>query len=345
MKKFISMFARHWAKSPGKLLLTLFAVALGTGILILSFSASLLLKEKVGDQLSRAGTILWAANGSWGADGDIEQIRPSEWDSNALNLVVTDGPSVSQAVPVTTPPFQEILTGQRSYQLRNSAGTAPGYFDILDLSLVAGIPMTQEDVQLGAKKVWISEEMAKLLFNSAEAAVGQRVQPPGRNFGRHGGQENPLIVQYAVAGVFKIPSETARRSYGIGDLIFPYTSMLPPGMNAQIAVDFMSGLFLIKADETSVEKVGAEVGQILTGAYGADTEVTVWEGNSPWHILLPGGASPGGEHLHRGGEHPGGDTPAYQFPRYIQHHGRGSLEPPEGYRPRAGPGSVPGQGG
>ena len=187
MKKFISLFTRHWAKSRGKLVLTLFAVALGTGILILSFSASLLLKEKAADQLAQAGSILWVSNGTWGAEGEIEQNRPPQWDSKALELVVTDGPSVSQAVPVTTPPFHEIRVGQSSYQLRNLAGTAPGYFDILNLSLAAGTPMTDEDARIGTKKNVDQPRDGGYALRFSRSRGGTTHPAPGHHLRQEGG--------------------------------------------------------------------------------------------------------------------------------------------------------------
>ncbi len=269
MNKFLALFARHWAKNRIKLILTLSAVALGTGILILSFTASLLLKEQVSDELARNGSILYVANGTWGNDGTIEQERPSEWDSAAPSLAAEGGYTITGAVPITMPPFDEIRAGDKSYRLRSAVGTAPGYFNITGLEIIHGSPMTEQDISLGSKKVWLSRE-----------AVGQRVQPPGMAFGRGMGRDRQqnLIVSYTVAGVFENPSEVARRTYGLGDLVLPYSSLIPAGGNAQMMLNFMSGLFMIGSTEPSVEKVAAEVSGILASAYGDDTAVTVWEG-------------------------------------------------------------------
>jgi hypothetical protein len=280
MNKFLALFARHWAKNRVKLILTLTAVALGTGILILSFTASLLLKEQVSDELARNGSILYVANGTWGSDGTIEQERPSEWDSAAPSLVAEGGYTITGAVPITMPPFDEIRAGDKSYRLRSAVGTAPGYFEITGLEIIHGSPMTEEDISLGSKKVWLSRETAELLFGSAAGAVGQRVQPPGMAFGRGMGRDRQqnLIVSYTVAGVFENPSEVARRTYGLGDLVLPYSALIPAGGNAQMMLNFMSGLFMIGSTEPSVEKAAAEVSGILASAYGEDTQVTVWEG-------------------------------------------------------------------
>ena len=282
MKKFLALFIRHWAKGPGKLLLTLFAVALGTGILILSFSTSMILKEQITDQLHQGGSVLFVANGEWGADGEIDQERPPQWDSEAPANVVAYGGTISYAAPVVIPNIDEITVGNSSYTLRSAVATAPEYFEIMGLDIVAGVYMTDTDIeQGGVKKVWISQEMAEMLFGSSEEAIGKFVIPPGQKISRGLGrnQEQNLITQYRVAGVFSSPSEVARRSFGIGDVIFPYTSQIPPEMNLQVMKNYMSGIFAVKSSESSVEKVQAEVGQILTTLYGDDVSVTVWEGN------------------------------------------------------------------
>jgi len=280
MKKFITMFIRHLAKSPGKMTLTIAAVALGTGILILSFNASTILQEKAVDQMNKDGIIVYVANGTWASDGTIEQTRPSEWDAKALEYVVSDTSSINSAVPILTPPFNEITTNNETYQLRSAVGTGPNYFSIFSFEIIAGVPMNQDDLDLGQKKVWVSEDMAEYLYGSADEAVGQHIQPPGILMRRGPGEnrEQNLITQYSIAGVFKTPSEVARRSYGIGDLVFPYTSLVPSGSNVSMMMNFMSGIFVAKGEGSSIEKTTAEIRQAMESNYGEDLDIIVWEG-------------------------------------------------------------------
>ncbi|MDC7226642.1 MAG: ABC transporter permease [Spirochaetales bacterium] len=280
MKKFITMLLRHWAKSPLKIILTLSAVALGTGILILSFSASSILEEEVSGQLDENGVIMYVANGEWDSDGTVEQNRPSEWDSNALDFVLSDVDTIKNAAVIFRIPFNQFTTNGTSYDLRSAVGSDSQYFDVFGLDIIAGAPMSAEDIDMGQKKVWITEEMAVALYGSAEEAIGNYIQPPGEMMQRGPGQrEQNVIISYNVAGVFETPAEVTRRAYGIGDLIFPYTSMVTGGSNVQRMLDFMSGLFVVRSEGASAAKTRSSVNQVLTANYGDDIDILVWEGS------------------------------------------------------------------
>ena len=280
MKKFLTMLLRHWVKSPLKILLTLSAVALGTGILILSLSSSRILDEQISRQLEENGVVMYVANGSWNSEGRVEQNRPSEWDSDAADIVVSDVESVKNAAVIFRLPFGEITTDGTSYDLRSVIGSDTQYLDVFGLELVAGTPMTENDIDMGQKKVWISEETAILLFGSAEDAIGKYIKPPGEMLNRGpGNREQNVIISFNVTGVFETPPEVTRRAYGIGDVLFPYTSLLPSGGNVQQMLDFMSGLFIIRSEGASAARTAAAVNQVLAAGYGDDIDVLVWEGS------------------------------------------------------------------
>ena len=281
MKKFLSMLLRHWSGTPLKVSLTLFTVALGTSILIISFSASSILNEQIGKELEKDGVILYAANGSWSTEGTIDLQRPAEWNIQAPELVVAAIDELVLTAIVDNPPFGNITTGGTSYEVRSTAGSEPEYFDIFSLDIIAGAPMSEEDVENGFKKVWISEETASALFGSAEEAVGEWIQPPGEILQRGPGRrrEQNMIIQFSVAGVFSSPSEIARQSYGIADIVFPYTALLPGGSNVIVQRNMMAGQFVLKAESSSTEKVSARIRQVLSDEYGDDIEISVWEGS------------------------------------------------------------------
>lgn len=282
MRKFLSLFLRHWAKSPVKIGLTILSVALGTGILILSFSVSAVLQREVTDQLEKGGTVLYVQNGTVKSDGTIERVdgRP-EWDAEAPNTVKSDVTGVEQAVVVSTTPFDEVQAAGKSWRVRSALGTGPDYFGVFGLTLVAGVEMTESDVDTGAKKLWLSEEFARVIWGSAEAALGQTVQPPGRMFrrGPGGGESQAIIQNYVVAGVYSTPSEVSRRSYGIGDAVFPYTAVLPAGGNATLMKSFFSSTFAVRAVGVNGEKLTASIRAALAAKYGETVSVAVWEGS------------------------------------------------------------------
>lgn len=286
MKKFISMFLRHWRKSPVKISLTVFSVALGTGILIISFSAGAIIKDRVTRGMAKNGSVLYVANATLNTDGSYERIMPGEWDADAPAKVAAESGAVSAAALVANLPFDEVAVNGTSYRLRSALGTSPEYFDVFSLKVVAGAPMTAQDVTQGAKKVWVTEQLATILFGSSEEAVGKMIQPPGRMFRRGPESESSkaLITYYAIAGVYSNPTEVARRSYGIADLVFPYTSMIPAGMNSTFEKRMMAGTFVIKTSVASEKKAEAAIRQVLSAAYpksdGKDVSVVMWEGSS-----------------------------------------------------------------
>jgi ABC-type antimicrobial peptide transport system permease subunit len=286
MKKFISMFLRHWRKSPVKISLTVLSVALGTGILVISFSAGSIIKDRVASGMTKNGNVLYVSNATWNTNGSLETVRPGEWDTDAPSKLAAESGAVSAGAIVTNTPFNQVSVNGSSYRLRASVGTSAEYFDVFSLKLVAGDSMTAQDLAQGSKKVWISEQLAAILFGSAADAIGKQVQPPGRLFrrGPEGETSQNLIVYYTVTGVFATPPEVARRSYGIADLVFPYTAMIPPGMNATFEKRMMAETFVVKTSVASQKKAEAAIRQVLTADYpksdGKDLSIAVWEGSS-----------------------------------------------------------------
>lgn len=281
MKKFFKILMRHWVKTPVKILLTISSVAIGTGILVLSFSAGKILDEQVVSKMNENGIIVYAANGEWSTDGSLEMERPSQWDTDIFDTLISDSSLITAVSMIHDNPFPEVTVDGISYALRSSVGTDPSYFDVFALEIINGTPMTEADYTSGFKKVWISEESAVQFFGSAERAVGQTIIPPGNSFQRGPGGEGrsqSLLTQYSVAGVYASPSEVARRSYGISDLIFPMTALIPSGDNASRILDFMSGNMVIKSNTTSIDKVSSELSQIVENNYGYEISLVVWEG-------------------------------------------------------------------
>jgi putative ABC transport system permease protein len=281
MKKFITLLLRHWIKAPVKISLTIATVALGTGILILSFSAGSILENEVVLKLNDNGIILNVANGEWATDESLELERPSQWDTEIFEKLISDSDTITAAAVIFDNPFPEVTVDGKTYQLRSSVGTDPDYFDIFSLNIISGVQMTKEDYNSGFKKVWISEESAVMLFGTADAAIGQTVSPPGNSFRRgpgEGSRTQDLITQYSITGVFENPSEVARRSYGISDYIFSLTSILPSSDNISRKLNFMSGRLVVKSDSTSIDKTSSEIAQIIENNYGNDINLVVWEG-------------------------------------------------------------------
>lgn len=277
MKKLISTLLRHWVKSPVKISLTLLAVALGTGILILSFSAGTIIEDEIVSLMNKDGMVIQVANGEWGSDGTIDQERPAQWDKNIMDKLVSDSSYITDVSLLLRVPVNNLSTNGKAYDIRNIIGSDPSYLDIYSLNIVEGLRMTDQDYDSGITKIWMSEATAEIMFGSSAAAIGKKVSPPGND--QSGRRVNFLISQFTVAGVYENPTEVARRAYGIADVIFPATSMLPSTNNRSSILDFLSGNLVVKSKSTSIDKTASEINQIVAANYGDDINVVIWEGN------------------------------------------------------------------
>lgn len=277
MKKLITTLLRHWVKTPVKISLTLLSVALGTAILIISFSAGSIIEDEIVSLMNKDGLILHVSNGEWGTDGKMDQQRPTDWKKDITERFLSDSSIIKEVATIFKFPIPNLSSNGKTYQIRTIMGSDPSYLDIFSLNIISGVPMTDLDFNKGLQKIWLSEDTANIMFGNAEDAIGQKVSPPGRQ--RSGKQAQFLISQFTVSGVYENPTEVARRAYGIADVVFPITAVLPTDKKGANVLDWLSGNLVIKSTGTSIEKTTSEINQIVEVNYGTDTQVTIWEGD------------------------------------------------------------------
>ncbi|MDC7218458.1 MAG: ABC transporter permease [Spirochaetales bacterium] len=267
-------------KSPVKMILTLLTVALGTGLLMLSLSVSGFLEKTVAQKLETGGVILSYANGSW--DGEsMERERPPVTDQNIVNYLEQELDGFVAGAPVRKADWDSVKAGNYSWDIRTAIGTTPGYKEIMSLEMVNGIFFTEEQSSKGEKVAVISRSLAELMFGSAEEALGQTFNPPETTFqrGPGSGKSKRGISTYSIIGVFEDKNELFRRSYQMGDMIVPMTSVLPQGTDISRMLDYMYASGVYKVEGMTKEKVLSQSEMILSLAYGDDTELYFWEGD------------------------------------------------------------------
>lgn len=274
----------HWRKSPVKITLSVLSVALGTGSLAISFSASAIARNQLTMSVAKTGAILYVADATWNPDGSMERVMPDDWDAAAPDKVAAESGAVKAAALVSDTPFGQLTAGTRTYRLRSAVGTTPRYFDVFSLGLVAGDAMLASDVEQGSKKTWISEDLATVLFGSAKDALGKQVELPGRMIRRYPATDEQATGTYcAIAGVYSTPNEIARKSYGIADLILPYTAMLPSEMDQTIERRIMPSAFVVRSSASCAAKAEAAIRSVLEEDYprndGKPLSIAVWEGS------------------------------------------------------------------
>jgi putative ABC transport system permease protein len=318
MMKTIRSVLSSLARSPLKSTLTLLTVGLGVGVLIFALSISSAFSQLFKRQLENEGIVVMVANATINKDtGEMETVRPPEFDGKVLDVLRTGVAGVKAVSPLSGGMgggmgggfFNQVVAGSATYRIRSVTTTNDEYAKLMNLQMVAGTFFTADDVKAGAKKVVLSKSLADILFGSADAAVGQVLRPPtptavasttsstassgqgaqnaqsGQGGQRSGqtrsfGPEDRHFVMpsFTVSGVFKDVGELQRTSYGVGDLVMPYTGMFPPGMNVEMLQRFMLSNVAIRVKGSSLKTVESQVRATLAQQYGDKVSVQVWEG-------------------------------------------------------------------
>lgn len=269
-------------RMPGKAVMTLITVGVGVGVLILALSISASFTKNITEKLSQGGLIVTFSNADYSDEGGLEPVRPTEFDLDLPELVRMEVSGVTAIEPITNAWWRNVTVGDKRYQLRRVIASGPGYAEIMGLEMLAGSFFTQADVDNGVTKAAISESTAEILFGSIEAAIGSIVKPPARNIpvqNPDGTRERRQVQQnFIVSGVFADPAEVQRKAYGIGDVVIPYTSVVPGNQNLAMAMRFLLTTMIMKVEGSSMETVESQVRAVLSREYDEDISLYVWEG-------------------------------------------------------------------
>ncbi len=283
-----------FARAPLKLSLTLLTVGLGVGVLIFALSISSAFSRYLERSLEKNGIVIMLMNATVSeSTGQMEPVRPSQLDENALEILKTDVPGTVAVAPVGTQPFNELSAGSGVYRIRAVVQSDEEYAALMGLDLVAGSFFTADDVSTGQKKAVVSASLAEILFGSADAAIGKTLKPPAPSTSSttstatssaSTGQTAPapprgfVMPTYTVVGVFADVTELQRTAYGVGDMIVPYTANLPQGMNVEMARRFAVSTIAARVRGAGVQTIESQVRAALTARYGSDLKLQVWEG-------------------------------------------------------------------
>lgn len=271
------------ARSPVKSFVTLSTVGLGVGVLIFALSISGAFSRLVSDQLERGGLVVMVANVERDEDGALQQVRPPQFDGNAIDALRTGVSGAVAASPVAFTPWTEFVVAGANYRFRSVVGVNEDYLDVMGLEVVAGSAFTAADVAEGVRAAMLSETMAEVLFGSPLEALGQVIRPPASRQGTGGGGgfgRNFTPPTYTVRGVFGDPSEIQRRAYGVGDMIVPMTSAFPSTVNASRLAGVLNSRIALRVRGSGLATVESQARGALAQQYGDGVTVEVWEGRT-----------------------------------------------------------------
>jgi putative ABC transport system permease protein len=261
--------------NPFKSAVTFLSVGVGVGILIFALSISQLFNNLLEEKVAEDGQVFVVSNTELQSDGTYDRVRPAQLDMNAPEIVVAGVDGIELAETVGRTFWNEVYIDGKKYNLRNVVGSGPQYLDIMGLDLLAGEYMTENMVNKGAKQMWLSEEAAILLFGSTDAALGKQVQTPtNAGPGRREARTTPPV--FTVAGVFANPDDLKLSAYGVADVLVPYSSMLPDGLDISRVSRFLANTFIVKVKNN--DNAEGQIRSVLGAEYGDDLELNVWEG-------------------------------------------------------------------
>ena len=272
------------ARSPIKSTLTIITVGLGVGVLILVLSMTASIRDNVDRQLTEEGFVLMVANAEPDEENNPEPVRPPQFDALVVETIMAEVDGVVAVSPVQTPGWQEFLANDRQYRVRSAVAVSEQYTGVMELDLIVGSYFTEEHVNAGAKYAIITKDLATAIFGSADAALGQIMAVPapnvpegqgGRGFGR---AYSP--PSFEVYGVIENPSELMRKAYGIGDMIVPFTSILPPNINVQRMINFFYSTLAVRIQGIDIVAAESQIREALGRSYGDDLQLMVWEGTT-----------------------------------------------------------------
>ena len=265
------------ARSPLKSFVTLSTVGLGVGVLIFALSISNAFSRLVSEQLDREGLVVMVANVEIDDDGEMQQVRPPQFDAGVIDTLLTGVSGAGAASPVAFTPWTQYVVAGSNYRFRSVVGVNEDYVEVMGLELVAGSFFTAEDVTAGAREALLSATLAEVLFGSPVDALGQVIQPPAPT---QGGEARRRFVPptYTVRGVFADPSEIQRRAYGVGDMLVPVTSAFPSTINSSFLQGFLMSRIALRVQGSGFATIESQVHGSLAQHYGDDVTVAVWEG-------------------------------------------------------------------
>ena len=270
------------ARSPVKSFVTLATVGLGVGVLIFALSISGAFSRLVSDQLERGGLVVMVANVERDENGDLQQVRPPQFDGSAIDALRAGVSGAVAASPVAFTPWTEFVVGGDHYRFRSVVGVNEDYLDVMGLRVIAGSSFTAADVAEGVREALVSRTMAEVLFGAPVEALGQVIRPPASTQGTGGGGggfgRRFTPPAYTIRGVFGDPSEIQRRAYGVGDMIVPMTSAFPSNANASTVARFLNSRIALRVQGSGLATVESQARGALSQQYGGDLTVAVWEG-------------------------------------------------------------------
>ncbi|MBL8923555.1 MAG: ABC transporter permease [Myxococcaceae bacterium] len=210
--------------------LTALGIIIGVAAVIAMVAIGEGAKSQVEAAFAAMGTnlliIMPGSSSSGGARGGFGTQPTLTWDD--LKAIQTEMPLVADAAPTLRTQAQ--VQSEEQNWGTSVQGTTPNYFRIRTWGTALGVPMTESDLDSGAKVVWLGATVAEKLFGAGADPIGQAVRIKG--------------VPFIVSGVL-LKKGQSPMGQDFDDTVFIPTSTfkarLQPGLG-----NFLSGVIFVQ---------------------------------------------------------------------------------------------------
>ncbi|MCK5156957.1 MAG: ABC transporter permease [Spirochaetales bacterium] len=262
-------FFHNLLMHPLRGVLTIVTITIGVATLIISTSLNLDINRVLSSSSAEYGYPIVIANGVLNDAGNLQPQRPSDFTPD-IDTVLKNGYENIFDITIVSDAWvrSNISVNNTSYQIRSVVQTNENYASLMGLEMINGVFFSKEDIDNRIPVIVISSLSAKLLYGSAEAAIGETIR-----FLTKDGE-----IPYSILGVYNDVSDLERQLYGIGDFIFPLATGTPIGANFH-PIQF-GAVVMGRVVNDSVLKAESRIRSLLEQEYGDDVQVSVWEGSA-----------------------------------------------------------------
>jgi putative ABC transport system permease protein len=224
--------------------LTAFGMVIGTASLILVTTIGLTGKQYIMNQIQAIGANMIYAYQEGGGNGVTSNAAPDPLTVDDMVAVQQQVPGIQAASPMTEMHDRIAVGGGKERDIL-ILGVSPDYKEVRNLVILAGRFFDEDDTRSRAKVAVVTQDFAKRMFGSEDAAIGQTVKVSN--------------LPFVIIGVFKERVETFGQSELASDtIVIPYTVA-----RYFSGTDAVRQIFFSTADAGDVQRATEQIRQVL----------------------------------------------------------------------------------